>query len=192
MKTILFGIFTVVLISVPAWSQGRGEEQKGEQRGGAPKGGGRGVGGGYIPPKGPPPAKSRARTEQAPAERPGGRAVADQPGHPEAPHVHTNGQWVGLPAARDPRYHLDKPFEHGRYNGGFGPSHVWRLAGGNPNRFWFNNWYWSVAPPDLGIVADWNWSGDQIVIYADPDNPGWYLAYNPRLGTYAHVEYLGA
>ena len=109
------------------------------------------------------------------------------------PHVDArNDQWVQHAAPSDAHYHLDRPWAHGHFTAGFGPQHVWRIAGGNRERFWFNNFYWSVASWDYSIVADWNWSGDQIVIYDDPDHPGWYLAYNPRLGTYAHVEYLGA
>jgi hypothetical protein len=119
--------------------------------------------------------------------------VADRQGHPDVPHVHAgNDQWVGHDSgANDAHYHLDRPWAHGRFTGGFGPQHAFRLEGGNRERFWFNNFYWGVAPYDYNIVADWNWTGDQIVIYEDPDHVGWYLAYDTRLGTYAHVQYLG-
>jgi hypothetical protein len=117
----------------------------------------------------------------------------DRGGHPGLPHVHaSNDQWVGHNAGpNNQHYHLEQPWGHGRFTGGFGRDHVFVLGGGDRNRFWFNNFYWDVAAYDYNIVGDWNWGGDQVVIYEDPDDDGWYLAYNPRLGTYAHVEYLG-
>ncbi len=146
---------------------------------------GRGVGGGYVPPHGPAPVRNARPQSEHPT-------FADKPGHPEAPHVHTNGKWIGHDTGpNDPHYHLDNPWEHGHFPGGFGRGHVYRIEGGGPSRFWFGGFYFSVAPYDVGFCSDWLWDSDQIVIYEDPDHVGWYLAYNVRLGTYVHVQFLG-
>jgi hypothetical protein len=157
-----------------------------QEKGGGHGGGVHGVGGGYVPPHGPAPA-------HAPKAAPEHQTFADKPGHPEAPHVHARGdKWIGHNSGPDdPHYHLDHPFEHGRFTGGIGKGHIWRLTGGGPSRFGFGGFFFSVAPYDIGYCGDWLWNSDEIVIYDDPDHPGWYLAYNTRLGTYVHVEYLG-
>ena len=141
----------------------------------------------------PPPARGPEPFHGTPHRDEGNqhRDFRDQEGHPNAPHV--DGRvWVGHDGGRDDaHYHLDHPWEHGHWSGGFGPRHVWRLEGGGPDRFRFHGWFWHIAPWDLDYVNGWLWDSDDIVIYADPDHPGWYLAYNTRLGTYVHVEYLG-
>jgi hypothetical protein len=190
-------VVLAVLICVAAFAQDKGDKGRG---GGSPGGGRQAVGGGHIPAHGPAPARAskssrtsnsgRAQQSNAAVEN---RIAVDKKGHPDVPHVHAkNDQWVGHDSGpNDPHYHIAQPWAHGHFTGGFGPQHVFVLAGGNRERFWFGSYFWDIAPYDYSVVGGWNWNGDQIVIYEDPDHDGWYLAYNPRFGTYVHVEYLG-
>ena len=141
MKKLIGFLAVALMFSIPSLAQ-----EKQEKRGGS---GSRDVGNGHIPSHGPPPARAQPASKAQPSARPrenarpqenaraqqpappANRNFADKPGHPEAPHVHKNNQWVGHDSGpNDPRYHLDHPFEHGRFTGGIGRSHVFRLAGG--------------------------------------------------------------
>jgi hypothetical protein len=147
--------------------------------------------GGTPPTERPPDGSNRGDTRPTNGQP---RNYADQPGHPNAPHVDArNDRWVGHDTGRnDANYHLDRPWEHGHFPGAFGPTHVYRLRGGSRERFGFDGFFFSIAPADYAYCNDWLWDSDDIVVYADPDHIGWYLGYNVRLGTYVHVEFLGS
>ena len=173
MKNTIGLLAICLVLVVPSFGQGRGGGQHG--------GGGHGFGGGHIPERGPAPARIQPGREQRGAE------------HREVPHVENDGRWMGHDSGRnDPHYHVDRPFDRGRFDGGFGRDHVLRLRGGNRERFDLDGFFFGVAPYDYSYVDDWQWDSDNIVIYEDPDHEGWYLAYNPRLGTYVHVTYMGS
>ncbi|HXZ26837.1 MAG TPA: hypothetical protein VEG08_02440 [Terriglobales bacterium] len=155
------------------------------------------VGGGHIPSRGPVASKQVAPKvdyhggPNTPPP-PDTRKFVDRPGHPNAPHVdNDHDRWVGQEGRNNFRYRLDHPWEHGHFPGEYGAHHVWRIEGGGPARFWFGGFFFSVAPADVVYCNGWLWDRDDIVLYDDPDDPGWYLAYNVRLGIYVHILYLG-
>lgn len=51
--------------------------------------------------------------------------------------------------------------------------------------------FFSAAPPDFRDGSDWLCDSDVIVIHADPDHIGWYLAHDVRSETHLPVMFLG-
>ena len=111
------------------------------------------------------------------------------------PYVDRRGRWLGHQAVPPQgRPDVDRPSMHGKFPGKLGHGHRYRLSGwdGDRHRFQVQRSFFVVAAADLAWADDWDWNVDDIVLYDDPDHPGWYLAYNPRLGTYVHVQYDGS
>ena len=180
-------------LSVPAYAQGaRGKPAPHAAPAHAPAR--PEVGGGHIPAHGPAKAPARPAASKAhPAPAKPAPNYVHAPGHPNAPHVDAkHDTWVGHDSrAGEAGLRLEHPWAHGHFGGEFGPTHVYRLGGGSYTRFGFDGSFFSVAAVDYGYTSDWMWNSDDIVLYDDPDDVGYYLAYNVRLGTYVHIEYIG-
>ncbi len=167
----------VVFLAPMLWAQERAGQPRSQPHGGAPQaamGHEQGVGGGHIPQRGPAPARPVPMAPKQ-ASHPEGeqrRTFQDAPGHPPAPHVHAeNDRWIGHDSGRnDVYYHLDHPWEHGRFTGALGPQHIWRLHGGGRERFNIGGFFFQAAPYDYDACNDWLWDSDDIVIYDDPDH----------------------
>jgi hypothetical protein len=113
MKSIHIAFAALLAFSVPAFAQ-HGNTS-------APK----------APKSGPSPYHG---TPQAPNPQ---SNYSPKPGQPNAPHVENGKKWVGHDTGpNDPSYHLDQPWQHGHFTGGFGPGHTWHLGGGGPGRLW--------------------------------------------------------
>ena len=135
----------------------------------------------------PPPPTRRSDGHARPeAEHRGERTNA-------MPHVVGN-RWFGHDAPHDPRFHLDKPFEHGRFEH-FGPSHrhhVVRLDPHHHRCVFEDGFIFDIAVWDWPIWSGWCWDcGEDFVVYEDPDHVGWYLIYDVHTGGYVHALFMG-
>ena len=169
-----------LMIALPALAQ-RSEERQGQERHDNVH-----ANQGRIP-QGPPPKRdNRAKPEVQRHE--GGRVNS-------VPHV-ANDHWYGHDAPNDRRYVISHPYEHGRFEH-FGANYRYHMErfDRDHHRVWFPGGFsFEIASWDWDVASDWCWdcAGDNLVVYDDPDHPGWYLLYNSQTGVYVHAQYLGS
>ena len=105
----------------------------------------------------------------------------------------TAGVGQRLPGRNDNNYHLDHPWAHGHFGRNRTQPHLPHgRSSRHSDRFWFGGFFMLRAlrlrlHQRLAVERH----RDDIVIYDDPDHPGWYFAYNTHLGTYAHIVVPG-
>ncbi len=182
-RRLAFPLVLAVLVALPAIAQrdeGKGQNATHEERGQNPPRANQG----RVPP--PPPKRDNPHAKPEPERLEGNRVNS-------TPHV-SNDHWYGHDSPNDKRFHIDHPFEHGRFDR-FGPSYRYRIERFDPalHRFWLpGGFFFEVASWDWPVCADWCWDcADDFVIYEDTDHVGWYLLYNVHTGVYVHVTYMG-
>src|ERR1700687_4779653 len=147
MKLLIAILAAMLLVSLPTLAQHGDRDNHGGDRH-------HDVGGGYVPRHGPESYRGEPHDHRD-GER---QSYRDRDDHPEAPHVHRNGEWVGHDYGRDDaRFRNEHPWQYGHFDGVFARSHRWRIEGGDPRRFWFRGFYFGVAPFDLAYANDWYW-----------------------------------
>jgi hypothetical protein len=136
---------------------------------------------GHIPPA-PAPRAGRSVEPQR-ESRDGGRVNS-------MPHVSHN-QWYGHDRPNDSRFRVARPYAGGRFEH-IGPSYRYNVSRFDAphRRFWLGGFGFEVAAWDWAEASDWCWNcnEDDLVVYDDPDHPGWYLIYNVHTGEYVHAQ----
>lgn len=139
---------------------------------------------GHIPPA--PSRRAPAAAAPSSERMEGGRVNS-------MPHVN-HDQWFGHDRADDPRYHIAQPFTRGHF-AKVGPSFRYEVVrvDRNLHRLWIpGGSMFDIAAWDWSLCSDWCWDcGDDFVVYADTDHPGWYLIYNIHTGVYVHATFAG-
>jgi hypothetical protein len=193
--TLIFALAVALLPAASAWAQ-HGEDRGQQEHPSQTQHGGPQPREVQRPPVNAPRANQGRIPTPPPQRTPSAKPEPERiGGHVSSmPHVN-NDRWYGHDKPNDKHYHLDRPYEHGRFDR-FGPSYRYNIVRVDPDqhRLWLPGGYFFEVPAwEWPLASSWCWTcgGDDFVVYEDPDHPGWYLLYNLYTGRFVHVLYMG-